>query len=64
MIVGQRKALYLAVRDWRRATRHTALDGLLTGATRFAWPRAGPGAADPTDDDPGAWEGLMGDASE
>jgi exodeoxyribonuclease V alpha subunit len=60
VLVGQKKALYLAVRDWRRAARHTALDGLLTGATRFGWPRVGPAAADSTDEDPGAWEGLAG----
>jgi exodeoxyribonuclease V alpha subunit len=60
VLVGQKKALYLAVRDWRRAPRHTALDGLLTGATRFDWARVGPGAADSTDEDPGAWEGLAG----
>ena len=29
VIVVQQKALYLAVRDWRRAARQTALDGSL-----------------------------------
>ena len=29
IIVGQRKAPSLAVRDWRRVARQTALDGLL-----------------------------------
>jgi exodeoxyribonuclease V alpha subunit len=39
VIVGQQKALRLAVRDWRREPRYTALAGLLTGATRFVWRR-------------------------
>src|SRR5439155_272756 len=47
VIVGQRKALSLAVRDWRRVPRYTALGGLLAGSTQFAWPRpAGPGLAE------------------
>jgi hypothetical protein len=37
VIVGQKKALFPAVRDWRRAPRHTALGGLLDGMLRFAW---------------------------
>ena len=37
VIVGQKKALYLAVRDWRREPRHTALGGLLDGTLRCAW---------------------------
>jgi exodeoxyribonuclease V alpha subunit len=40
VLVGQPKALRLAVRDWRREPRHTALEGLLAGTARFAWPRA------------------------
>jgi exodeoxyribonuclease V alpha subunit len=40
VLVGQPKALRLAVRDWRREPRHTALEGLLAGTTRFAWLRA------------------------
>lgn len=36
VIVGQHKALRLAVRDWRREPRYTALEGLLAGTTRFA----------------------------
>jgi exodeoxyribonuclease V alpha subunit len=39
VIVGQWKALLLAVRDCRRSPRSTALGGLLTGETRFRWPR-------------------------
>jgi UvrD-like helicase C-terminal domain len=64
VIVGQQKALSLAVRDWRRAPRHTALDGLLTGAARFVWPRPGSGAANSGDnEDPSAWEGLVGETA-
>ncbi|HZO28927.1 MAG TPA: ATP-binding domain-containing protein [Chloroflexota bacterium] len=50
VIVGQKKALFLAVRDWRRAPRHTALGRLLDGTLRFAWGRGDDGVADPTDD--------------
>ncbi|HEX2279089.1 MAG TPA: ATP-binding domain-containing protein, partial [Candidatus Tectomicrobia bacterium] len=60
VVVGQPKALRLAVRDWRRAPRHTALAGLLTGTLRFAWPRGSPEtgeAASPAD--PSPWEGLL-----
>ena len=61
VIVGQKKALFLAVRDWRRAERHTALGGLLNGVLRFDWwPGHGP---DLLQDDASAWEGLgAGDA--
>jgi hypothetical protein len=63
VIVGQKRALALAVRDWRRTARQTALAGLLTGVTRFVRPRTGGGAVDPGDDgDPDAWGGLVGDA--
>ena len=44
VIVGQKKALYLAVRDWRRAPRHTALGGLPDGTRRFGWGRAPSGS--------------------
>jgi exodeoxyribonuclease V alpha subunit len=40
VIVGQQKALRLAVRDWRREPRYTALEGLLAGTTQFTWPPA------------------------
>jgi exodeoxyribonuclease V alpha subunit len=63
VVVGQPRALRLAVRDWRRAPRHTALAGLLTGTLHFAWPRgsleAGVGAGN---GEARAWEGLVGDA--
>jgi exodeoxyribonuclease V alpha subunit len=35
VLVGQRKALAMAVRDWRRERRYSALDGLLQGTARF-----------------------------
>jgi hypothetical protein len=62
VIVGQRKALYLAVRDWRRSARHTALGGLLNGSLRFGWSRDGG-----TDETPDAmpdlgWEDLLGES--
>jgi hypothetical protein len=58
VIVGQRKALFLAVCDWRRAARHTALGGLLDGTLRFDWNRGAIGPADnPADES--AWEDLV-----
>ena len=41
VIAGQKQALYLAVRDWRREARRTALGGLLDGALCFGWSRDG-----------------------
>jgi exodeoxyribonuclease V alpha subunit len=38
VIVGQWKALSLAVHDWRREPRYTALQGLLDGTIAFRWP--------------------------
>jgi hypothetical protein len=57
IIVGQKKALVLAVRDWRRAPRHTALGGILDGSVRFGWGRAS-GEAEPAKDlaDEVLWE--------
>lgn len=67
VLVGQRKALALAIRDWRQTTRQTALEGVLTEQVRFAWGR--PTSADrreaPAGADPvvvtalDAWEGLV-----
>jgi hypothetical protein len=57
VIVGQWKALSLAVRDWRREARHTALGGLLSGTLRFQWPQDAAGGAPSPDFD--AWEGLL-----
>ena len=64
VIVGQRRALSLAVRDWRRAPRHTALGGLLAGTTRFAWPR--PTGQEPPEetDEAGWWAGWATDESQ
>jgi exodeoxyribonuclease V alpha subunit len=60
VIVGQWKALGLAVRDWRRAPRHTALGGLLTGSTRFAWPSAAPASEQAMmEEESPDWEGLL-----
>ncbi len=59
VLVGQRRALSMAVKDWRREPRYTALGGLLDGTLRFAWPRA---AAD--ENDAGFWEGLTDSAAE
>lgn len=65
VLVGQRQALRLAVRDWRRAPRHTALDGLLTGAIRFAWPRPTASASGhDLEAEQGRWEGLVGSTLE
>ena len=64
VIVGQRKALSMAVRDWRRAPRYTALGGLLDGTTRYAWPRTDGGAMEERAADEGWWEGLTGGATE
>ena len=60
---GQRRALALAVKDWRRTPRHTALDGLLAGTLRYAWPRTGAPAEEAGAWAAEAWEGLLGDAS-
>ncbi len=61
VIVGQKKALYLAARDWRRAPRHTALGGLLNGTLRFVW-RPGGAKADESDGAmPVVWEGSGAD---
>src|SRR4051812_34424908 len=62
VLVGQKKALYLAVRDWRRAPRHTALGGLLDGTLRFAW-RPTTAREDGSDGAmPVVWEGSGADA--
>jgi hypothetical protein len=59
--VSQHRAL--AVKDWRCAPRHTALEGLLTGAIQYAWPAErdrDDGAPEEVED----WEGLMGGATQ
>jgi exodeoxyribonuclease V alpha subunit len=59
VIVGQKRALALAVKDWRRAERHTALGGLLTGDVQYTWP-ATRQTSDGPSDDLDEWEGLVG----
>jgi exodeoxyribonuclease V alpha subunit len=58
VFVGQQRALALAVRDWRRTTRQTALAGLLTEELRFSRPDAmhEESAAEDVAED---WEGLL-----
>jgi exodeoxyribonuclease V alpha subunit len=63
LIVGQKRALVLAVKDWRRATRHTALEELLTDVMQYAWPRHDEGD-EPTPEGIEGWEGLAGDNPE
>jgi hypothetical protein len=59
-VVGQPKALRLAVRDWRREPRHTALAGLLTNTLRFTWPPGMTALGEAASTvDPGPWEGLL-----
>jgi exodeoxyribonuclease V alpha subunit len=60
VLVGQAKALHLAVRDWRTTPRHTALAGLVAGTLRFTWPATRPATqgGDVSEDD-GYWEGLL-----
>jgi exodeoxyribonuclease V alpha subunit len=58
VLVGQKRALGLAVRDWRRTARQTALAGLLTEDLHFSWPepqRDATGAEDAA----GRWEGIV-----
>jgi exodeoxyribonuclease V alpha subunit len=60
ILVGQPRALRLAVRDWRRDPRHTALEGLLLNTLHFTWPEVTithGGAA--SDADALAWDGLL-----
>ena len=58
IIVGQRTALSLAARDWRRVPRQTTLGGLLSGTLRFAWPHGS--ATRGADDQPmDMWAGLV-----
>jgi exodeoxyribonuclease V alpha subunit len=63
VIVGQKRALTLAVKDWRRVARSTALAGLLTGSSAYTWPRSQPSDTDALDNLE-VWEGLMGSPPE
>jgi exodeoxyribonuclease V alpha subunit len=62
VLVGQPKALRLAVNDWRRDPRHTALAGLLIDTIRFTWHELKVAALDGEgrDADVHPWEGLPG----
>jgi len=59
ILVGQQKALGLAVRDWRRASRHTALEDLLTGKVRMIWTGSREGSTDADEVGDEIWEGLL-----
>ena len=65
VIVGQPRALAMAVKDWRRAPRHTALAGLLGGTLRYTWPRipSPMPEADSPRSLPERWEGLLGETT-
>jgi len=56
VLVGQEKALHLAIRDWRQTPRWTALAGLLDGSLAFVWS----GATEDVSGD--SWEGIPPDA--
>ncbi len=58
VLVGQRKALGLAVSDWRRTPRHTALGGILAGTLRFTWPGKVGTNREAPEVDGDWWEGL------
>ena len=58
VFVGQKRALGLAVRDWRRTARQTALAELLTESLNFSWPEALPDTA-AAEDAAEPWEGLL-----
>jgi hypothetical protein len=63
VLVGQARALRLAVRDWRREPRHTALEGLLAGALHFDWRRGSvEGGGEVNAADQPLWESLLGGA--
>jgi exodeoxyribonuclease V alpha subunit len=64
VIVGQKRALALAVKDWRRAARHTALDGLLSGSIAYAWPPSGQHSDAVAPEELEDWEGLVGGTAE
>jgi hypothetical protein len=56
--------LYLAVRDWRRAPRHTALGRLLVGTLRFSWAASSRGSGEPSHAiESTLWEGSAGSLS-
>jgi len=58
VLVGQRKALSLAVSDWRQTPRQTSLGGILNGALQFSWPPHPRATYETADVDSDWWEGL------
>jgi exodeoxyribonuclease V alpha subunit len=61
VLVGQPRALRLAMRDWRRDPRHTALEGLLTDTLHFRWQEVKPTLEDEAGDSAARhWEELLG----
>jgi hypothetical protein len=63
ILVGQQKALSLAVRDWRQQERQTALAGLLSGTVQFRWPPSAAKGAVDEEAAPEGWDGLVGSAA-
>jgi exodeoxyribonuclease V alpha subunit len=59
VVVGQRRALRLAVRDWRRTPRSTALEGLLLGTLELQWGGRSAAATVAEDELADGWEGLL-----
>jgi len=53
----------MAVKDWRRVERQTALDGLLAGTLVYAWRRSMTELADEPGGVPEEWDGLLGGLS-
>jgi exodeoxyribonuclease V alpha subunit len=65
VIVGEPRALRLAVHDGRRTPRHTALEGLLRDTICVSWPeRTVVDGGVACDVDALAWESLLGGACE
>ena len=60
VIAGQRRGLAMAVTDWRRSERTTALDRLLSGTLTFNWRRHGV-AHEPDTVEDATWDGLIED---
>jgi exodeoxyribonuclease V alpha subunit len=61
VLVGQPRALRLAMRDWRREPRHTALEGLLTDTLHFTWQEVKTIlGGEASDSDARHWEELLG----
>jgi exodeoxyribonuclease V alpha subunit len=59
VLVGQRRALQMAVRDWRRTTRLTSLAGLLQSTLEFHWRGRQLPSATVEDALAEDWEGLL-----